>query len=285
MNFRAVLRSPAVLISAISLLGGFAAAPALAGPTLLFDASIGLETAIPVSKLAARQPRVKVYAKPGSSITLDNAMKVMMVKSANDIAYVIAEGVGGTVENFVSMMNAEARNLGMRTSNFTNPNGWHHPDQYTSARDLGVLAMALMREFPEYSDYWNIGAVQIGRAVLTNTNGLVGRYSGVTGFKTGFVCASGFNLVATAQRGGRTLVAVVMGALSVRSAQSPPRNCSMRALAHGAAARTHCPACRVPAIPARPISAVTCASAAAAERWPMTWIRWGRSPPCCTRPG
>ncbi len=229
---------------------GLAAAPALAGPTLLFDASsgqvlkqeeatrpwhpasttkmmtayvalkavragrIGLETAIPVSKLAARQPRVKVYAKPGSSITLDNAMKVMMVKSANDIAYVIAEGVGGSVENFVSMMNAEARNLGMRTSNFTNPNGWHHPDQYTSARDLGVLAMALMREFPEYSDYWNIGAVQIGRAVLTNTNGLVGRYSGVTGFKTGFVCASGFNLVATAQRGGRTLVAVVMGALS-----------------------------------------------------------------------
>jgi D-alanyl-D-alanine carboxypeptidase len=244
MKLRALFSCP-VFILACSL-----AAPVQAGPTLLFDASsgqvikqeeatrpwhpasttkmmtayvalkavragrIGLETAIPVSKLAARQPRVKVYAKPGSSITLDNAMKVMMVKSANDIAYVIAEGVGGSVENFVAMMNAEARNLGMRTSNFTNPNGWHHPDQYTSARDLGVLAMALMREFPEYSDYWNIGAVQIGRAVLTNTNGLVGRYSGVTGFKTGFVCASGFNLVATAQRGGRTLVAVVMGALS-----------------------------------------------------------------------
>jgi D-alanyl-D-alanine carboxypeptidase len=175
---------------------------------------IGLETAIPVSRLAASQPRVKVYAKPGSSITLDNAIKVMMVKSANDIAYVIAEGVGGNVGTFVQMMNNEARNLGMRTSNFTNPNGWHHPDQYTSARDLGVLAMALMREFPEYSDYWGIGAVQIGRAVLTNTNGLIGRYSGASGFKTGFVCASGFNLVATANRGGRTLIAIVMGALS-----------------------------------------------------------------------
>lgn len=175
---------------------------------------IGLETAIPASKRAASQPRVKVYIKAGQEITLDNAMRIMMVKSANDIAYVIAEGVGGNVETFVSMMNAEARRLGMADTHFTNPNGWHDPDQQTSARDLAVLAMALMNEFSDYSDYWNTGAVQLGKQVLNNTNGLVGRYYGIGGMKTGFVCASGFNVVSTATRNGRTLIAVVLGATS-----------------------------------------------------------------------
>jgi D-alanyl-D-alanine carboxypeptidase len=175
---------------------------------------LGLETAIPASKRAASQPRVKVYIKAGQEITLDNAMRIMMVKSANDIAYVIAEGVGGDVATFVSMMNAEARRLGMNDTHFTNPNGWHHPDQQTSARDLAVLAMALMSEFGEYSDYWNTGAVQLGKQVLNNTNGLVGRYYGINGMKTGFVCASGFNVVTTATRNGRTLIAVVLGASS-----------------------------------------------------------------------
>jgi D-alanyl-D-alanine carboxypeptidase len=138
----------------------------------------------------------------------------MMVKSANDISYVIAEGVGGTVENFVAMMNSEARRLGMSETVFANPNGWHHPQQQTSARDLAILAIALMRDFPEYAEYWGIGAVQLGKQRLNNTNGLVGRYPGINGFKTGFVCASGFNVVASATRGGRTLIAVVLGALS-----------------------------------------------------------------------
>lgn len=178
------------------------------------EGRLGLETAIPASKRAASQPRVKVYIKAGQEITLDNALRIMMVKSANDIAYVIAEGVGGNVENFVGMMNAEAARLGMASTHFTNPNGWHDPDQQVSARDLAILAMALMRDFPDYSDYWNTSSVQLGRQVLHNTNGLVGRYAGIGGMKTGFVCASGFNVVATATRGGRTLIAVVMGALS-----------------------------------------------------------------------
>jgi D-alanyl-D-alanine carboxypeptidase len=185
---------------------------------------IGLETAIPASAKAAAQPRVKVYIRAGQEVTLDTALKIMMVKSANDIAYVIAEGVGGTVENFVAMMNAEARRLGMADTEFRNPNGWHHPEQQTSARDLAILTMTMLREFPDYADYWGIGAVQLGRQVLNNTNGLIGRYAGANGFKTGFVCASGFNVVATATRGGRTLIAVVLGAYSgaertVRAAQ------------------------------------------------------------------
>lgn len=188
------------------------------------EGRIGLETAIPASKRAASQPRVKVYIRAGQEVTLDDAIRIMMVKSANDIAYVIAEGVGGDVETFVGMMNAEARRLGMRDSHFVNPNGWHHPDQQVSARDLAVLALALMHEFSDYSEYWNTGAVQLGKQVLKNTNGLVGRYYGINGFKTGFVCASGFNVVATASRGGRSLIAVVLGANSgaertVRAAQ------------------------------------------------------------------
>ena len=188
------------------------------------EGRLGLETAIPVSKLAASQPRVKVYARPGQEITLDNALRIMMVKSANDIAYVVAEGVGGDVPTFVAMMNAEAQRLGMRDTRFANPNGWDHPDQQTSARDLAVLAMALMHDFSQYSDYWGTSAVQLGKQVMQNTNGLVGRYSGVSGMKTGFTCASGFNVVATASRGGRTLIAVVLGSTSgtdrtVRAAQ------------------------------------------------------------------
>lgn len=178
------------------------------------EGRLGLETAIPASKLAASQPRVKAYIKAGQEVTLDNALRIMMVKSANDIAYVIAEGVGGDVPSFVAMMNAEAQRLGMRDTVFTNPNGWHDPNQQVSARDLAVLAMALMRDFPDYADYWNTAAVQLGKTVMNNTNGLVGRYSGISGMKTGFVCASGFNVVATATRGGRTLIAVVLGATS-----------------------------------------------------------------------
>lgn len=178
------------------------------------EGRIGLETAIPASKLAASQPRVKVYIRAGQEVTLDNALRIMMVKSANDIAYVVAEGVGGDVPTFVGMMNAEAQRLGMRDTRFVNPNGWDHPDQQTSAHDLAVLAMALMHDFPQYSDYWNTSAVQLGKQVMHNTNGLVGRYSGIGGMKTGFTCASGFNVVATATRGGKTLIAVVLGSVS-----------------------------------------------------------------------
>ena len=178
------------------------------------EGRIGLETAIPASKRAASQPRVKVYIKPGQEVTLDNALRIMMVKSANDIAYVVAEGVGGDVESFVGMMNAEAQRLGMRDTRFSNPNGWDDPDQQVSAHDLALLAMALMRDFPDYAEYWGTPAVQLGKQLIHNTNGLVGRYPGVSGMKTGFTCASGFNVVATASRGGRTLIAIVLGSTS-----------------------------------------------------------------------
>lgn len=174
--------------------------------------AIKYDTPIVVSPLASKQRPSKIGVKPGQEVTLENALKFLMVKSANDIAVVVAEGVGGTVENFARMMNAESRRLGMRESNWTNPHGWEDARQYTSARDLAILARALLSEFPEASDLWGIGALKLGQRVFNNTNGLVGRYSGAMGMKTGFICASGFNLVGAAQRNGRTLIAVVLGA-------------------------------------------------------------------------
>jgi D-alanyl-D-alanine carboxypeptidase len=178
------------------------------------EGRITLETPLTASRNAARQRPSKIGIKPGQVITVDNALKIMMVKSANDVAVVIAENIGGSTNGFVALMNAEARRLGMRESIWTNANGWHDPRQQTSARDLAILARALWYEFPEYRGYWGIGSVQLGKKVLKNTNGLVGRYPGVVGMKTGFVCASGFNLVSMAERNGRILISVVLGTSS-----------------------------------------------------------------------
>lgn len=178
------------------------------------DGSVGWETPIPVTVRASRAAPSKIGVKPGQEVTLENALKMLLVKSANDMAIVIAEGVGGSVEAFATMMNAEARRLGMRESHFVNPNGLHAEGQQTSARDMAILARALLLEFPQHADLFSIPALQLGDRVMNNTNGLIGRYPGVEGMKTGFVCASGFNLVAVASRNGQRLIAVVMGEAS-----------------------------------------------------------------------
>jgi D-alanyl-D-alanine carboxypeptidase len=183
-----------------------------------------MDTPLVASANAARQKPSKIGIRPGQEITLENALKVLMVKSANDVAVVVAEAIGGSVEGFSRLMNAEAQRLGMSESRFSNPHGFHAEGHQTSARDLAVLTRAMLFDFPDQQDLWGIGAVQLNGRTLNNTNGLIGRYAGASGMKTGFVCASGFNLVSTASRGGRTLIAVVLGASSggdrvVRSAQ------------------------------------------------------------------
>ena len=152
----------------------------------------------------AQQPS-KIGFKPGTQVTVDNALKMLMVKSANDIAVVLAEGVSGSVENFADEMNQHEQELGMTQSSWVNPNGLPAEDQITSARDLAILARALIHDFPEYDMYWHIPAIQFGKRVMRNYNTLIGRYDGADGMKTGFICASGFNLVATATRNGKRL--------------------------------------------------------------------------------
>jgi D-alanyl-D-alanine carboxypeptidase len=130
------------------------------------------------------------------------------------MAIVLAEGVSGSIDKFAADMNAEAQRLGMTQTNYVNPNGLPNEQQVTSARDLAILARALIRDFPEYDDYWHIASIRLGKRVYRNTNKLIDAYSGSDGMKTGFICASGFNLVATATRNGKRMIAVVLGATS-----------------------------------------------------------------------
>jgi D-alanyl-D-alanine carboxypeptidase len=178
------------------------------------DGRLNLDTLLTVSSNAVAQAPSKMGFKAGTTVTVDNALKMMMVKSANDIAVVLAEGVSGSIEKFADDMNAASRRLGMTQSSWVNPNGLPADEQITSARDMAILARAVLRELPEYELYWHIPAIKFGRRVMRNTNGLIDRYPGADGMKTGFICASGFNVVATATRGGRKLIVVVFGSSS-----------------------------------------------------------------------
>jgi D-alanyl-D-alanine carboxypeptidase len=178
------------------------------------EGRLALDTPLTVSPNATAQSPVKMGFAVGTVVTVDNALKMLMVKSANDMAVVLAEGVAGSIENFAGEMNASARRLGMIQSSFVNPNGLPADDQISSARDLAILARALIRELPEYDYYWHLPGIRMGKMVRWNYNTLIGRYPGADGMKTGFICASGFNLVASATRNGRRLIAVVLGAPS-----------------------------------------------------------------------
>jgi D-alanyl-D-alanine carboxypeptidase len=175
---------------------------------------ITLDTLFTVSPNAIAQEPAKMGFPIGTQVTVDNAMKMMMVKSANDMAVLLAEGVSGSIEKFADEMNETARELGMTQTSYVNPNGLPAEGQITSARDLAIMARALIRDFPEYDLYWHIPAIKFGRRIIRNLNPLIDRYPGADGMKTGFICASGFNLVATATRNNKRLIAVVLGASS-----------------------------------------------------------------------
>jgi D-alanyl-D-alanine carboxypeptidase len=175
---------------------------------------ISFNTLITVTRDAAAQQPVKMGFRAGTRLTIDNALKMMLVKSANDIAVAIAEGVGGSIPHFADMMNANARRLGMTESHFVNPNGLPAENHVTSARDLAILTRAIIQEFPQYDSYFHIHAIQFGNRVYRNYNHLLDRYPGADGMKTGFICASGYNLVATASRNGRRLIAIILGSWS-----------------------------------------------------------------------
>jgi D-alanyl-D-alanine carboxypeptidase len=178
------------------------------------EGRITFDKLIPVSPNAVAQQPVKMGFPVGTTLTVDNALKMLLVKSANDMAVVLAEAVAGSTENFADLMNQTARRLGMTQSNFVNPNGLPADEQIVSARDMAILARAAIREFPEYGYLWHLPGIRFGKRVTRNYNSLLGRYAGADGMKTGFICASGFNLVATATRDGKRLIAVVLGAPS-----------------------------------------------------------------------
>ena len=188
------------------------------------DGTLSLDTLLTVSPVAASQAPSKMGLRPGTQVTVENALAMMLVKSANDMAVVLAEGVGGSIDGFSAIMNQHAQQLGMTQTSYVNPNGLPADGQITSARDLAILARAIIRDLPEYEYFYHIPAIRYGRRVTNNFNHLIGRYPGADGFKTGFICASGYNLVGSATHNGKRLIAVVLGSTSghmraVRAAQ------------------------------------------------------------------
>ena len=182
-------------------------------------------TKIQVTERCANQPPSNLELAPGDTIALREAVLALIVKSANDVACAVGENLAGTEEKFAQIMTARARQLGMKATTFRNASGLPDPAQVTTARDLSVLALHLIRDFPEqYRLFATREFVFNGRAHRTH-NGLLRSFEGVDGIKTGYTRASGFNLVSSVRRGPRHVVGIVMG--GVTAAQ---RNATMRAL-------------------------------------------------------
>lgn len=163
------------------------------------------------SALAAQQAPSRIGLKEGQAISVHQAILAMVTKSANDAAVVAAESLAGSERNFALAMTAKADKLGMADTVFRNASGLPHPGQVTTARDMATLALALQRDFPRYYHYFSAPDFSFAGVTHRNHNALLRSYEGADGIKTGYIKASGFNLVASAQRGGRRLIGVVLG--------------------------------------------------------------------------
>jgi D-alanyl-D-alanine carboxypeptidase len=180
-----------------------------------------LESELPVSAFAARQAPSKIGFDPGETIAVEDAIKALVTKSANDVAVVVAEAIGGDQETFAEMMTRKARAIGMKNTTFKNASGLPNPEQVTTARDLTILGKAVHDRFPRYWRYFQTRNFEYAGRNYRNHNRLLGRVDGVDGIKTGFTRASGFNLLTSAKTGNRHLIAVVLGGRSgrIRDAQ------------------------------------------------------------------
>ncbi len=182
---------------------------------MLFDAlrtgKITMQTQMPVSRHATVQMPTKLYLRPGQTIDVDTAIRAMVIRSANDVAVVTAEALGGTESHFAEMMTAKARELGMRETNYHNASGVPDPLQITTATDLAVLARHLAYDFPQYFPYFGTPGFTYKGVYTPTHDNLIGRYPGADGIKTGYVDASGFNLASSVVRDGVHLIGIVMG--------------------------------------------------------------------------
>ncbi|BCG91649.1 D-alanyl-D-alanine carboxypeptidase family protein [Mesorhizobium sp. 131-2-1] len=188
---------------------------------LLFEAlesgRVSKETQIPVSDHAASQPPTKLRFRRGETIDVDSAIRAMVVKSANDVAVAVGEYLGGGSEDqFAAMMTAKARQLGMTSTNFRNACGLPDDGQVTTARDMAVLGMALRNRFPQHFHYFSESDFMFRGRLVRGHNDMLGRVRGVDGIKTGYIRASGYNIVTSYSADGRQLIVVVMGAESAR---------------------------------------------------------------------
>lgn len=183
---------------------------------LLFEAldrgQISRETPIPISRNAARRPPSKLGLKAGQSIPVDTAIRVLVVKSANDVATAVAEFMAdGSESRFAEMMTAKARMLGMNNTTFKNASGLPDPGQVTTATDMARLSIALRRNFPHHYGYFRQKEVTVAGRTIKGHNKAMDMIPGADGLKTGYTRASGFNLATSVRRQGKSVVGVVMG--------------------------------------------------------------------------
>jgi D-alanyl-D-alanine carboxypeptidase len=186
-----------------------------------------------VSAGAARQPPSRFGFREGETVSVETALRAMIVASGNDAAMVVAEGVAGSVSAFAGRMNEAARRLGMKRSVFRNASGLPAPGQRSSARDMAVLARALWQRFPERAGLFSLTSVEFSGRRRGTTNGFISSYRGANGMKTGFTCRAGYNLVGSVQRARRHLIGVVMGAPTPAQRTRSMRSLMDRALSGG----------------------------------------------------
>ncbi len=196
------LRHPASLTKIMTLYMVFAA---------LDQGRLSLSDTLPVSDYASTMPPSKLGLKPGERIRVRDAILGLVTQSANDVAVVLAEGVGGSEWRFGEMMTQQARALGMKRTVYRNASGLHDDEQVTTAFDQAILARAMLYHFPKYYSFFKTRAYTWEGVTHKNHNHLMGRYEGMDGIKTGFIRQSGFNLVASARRYGKRLIGVVFG--------------------------------------------------------------------------
>ncbi|THV13543.1 D-alanyl-D-alanine carboxypeptidase [Rhizobium rhizophilum] len=175
---------------------------------------ITLNSKVPFSANAAKEPPSKLGVGTGRSITVEQAILSLVTRSANDVATALAEFVGGSEQRFAQMMTAKARSLGMTKTTYRNAHGLPNTAQMTTARDQARLSIALRQHFPQYYGYFSTRSFRFGKQTIGNHNRLLGQVRGVDGIKTGYTRAAGYNLATSAEADGRSIVAVVLGATS-----------------------------------------------------------------------
>jgi D-alanyl-D-alanine carboxypeptidase len=209
---------------------------------LLFErldaGKIKLDTEMPVSEHASEQAPTKLGLRPGQTIRVEDAIKGLVTRSANDAAVVIAEATGGDEDSFAKLMTRKARTLGMSRTTYRNASGLPDDEQVTTARDQAILGRAIQERFPRYYRYFSTVTFNYHGQSIRNHNHLLGEVEGVDGIKTGYTRASGFNLVTSLRRGNRHLVGVVMGGRSSGSRDATMRNLLAENLSKAATTRT-----------------------------------------------
>jgi D-alanyl-D-alanine carboxypeptidase len=170
-----------------------------------------LDEELTVSPYAAAQPATELGLGAGQKITVKDTILAIILQSANDAAVTLAERIGGSEAAFAQRMTAKAGELGMSRTAFRNASGLPDPEQVTTARDMAVLAKALLENYPQYYHFFSTTSFTFGGQTFGTINGILSRYDGADGIKTGFTCGSGYNLVASAKRNGRRLIGVLLG--------------------------------------------------------------------------